>query len=548
MAETRPKGIESHYAWLVAFTSTLMITVAFGASYVVVVGLKPIASELGWPRQVPSAAYAMAFLGAGIGGVAVGFWSDRRGMGWPTLLGSFTLGLGLIVASEAKTIATFWASHLLLIGILGNGTMFSPMLTNVTRWFDRRRGIAVAIVASGQSLAGTIWPPVFRYTIEDYGWRETMFGYGVFSVICLFPLSLVMQRRPPGLINRSKESRQAVKKVIVPVLGFKPNLVLIFLCVAIVGCCVAMAMPMVHIVAHCTDLGFSAARGAELLSLLLACAFVSRIGYGWLADRISGLTTLLIGSALQLIGLSMFAFVQDLFGLYALSIFYGIGYGGIVPMYAIIVRELFPEQEAGWRIGIVFLFGTLGMAIGGYMGGLIFDMTASYIPAFLTGVGFNVANLLLISLLVFRAWGARKAPVPEVGEIKFEVEKLNNATLILERSQIIQSRYGLRDIQEEKQNIQKKVENGPLGSLKSYQTKRIFIMSEASVSAVTDSFLRLSVIVRKKAQTKKSERNETLGDITNELIGPMLRIWLNKNLVSVTEDLMKRKKKKVRDI
>jgi MFS family permease len=405
MTVSAQDSIESRYGWAVAITSTVMIGISFGATYLVVVGLKPIAAEFGWPRQVPSAAYGLALLGAGIGGVAVGFWSDRRGLGLPVLIASVVLGLGIITASQASNMTVFLGAHLLLIGVLGNGAMFSPMVTNVTRWFDRRRGIAVAIVASGQSLAGAVWPPLFRYTVEEYGWRETMLGFGIFAIAALLPLSLVMQRRPPGMLRpiNAKPSKTGQRKPPAAlVLGYRPNVVQALLCIAIVGCCVAMSMPMVHIVAHCSDLGFDAARGAEMLALLLGCAFISRIAYGWLGDRIGGLTTLLIGSALQLIGLSLFAVVRDLYGLYAVSIFYGIGYGGIVPMYAIIVRELFHEREAGWRIGAIFLFGTIGMGTGGYVGGLIFDLTATYVWAFVTGALFNIGNLVVIATLVWR--------------------------------------------------------------------------------------------------------------------------------------------------
>jgi MFS family permease len=395
-------SIESRYGWVVAIASTLMIATAFGAAYLVVVGLKPIAAEFGWPRQIPSAAYGLALLGAGFGGITVGFWSDRHGMGMPSIVGAFTIGIGAIVAGYSQDMVTFLAVHFLLIGFVGNGTMFSPLLTNITRWFDRRRGIAVAIVASGQSLAGAVWPPIFRHTMDTYGWRETMIGYGVTAIVILLPLSLLMQRRPAHILSALSQGDKPKPAATPIVLGLAANHVQAMLCAAIVGCCVAMAMPMVHIVAFCSDLGFAAARGAEMLSILLACAFVSRIAYGWLADRIGGLVTLLIGSLLQLCGLALYVVIDSLFGLYAVSVFYGLGYGGIVPMYAIIVRELFPEHQAGWRIGILFLFGTIGMALGGYLGGLIYDLTATYTLAFLVGIAFNVLNLLLIGLLVWR--------------------------------------------------------------------------------------------------------------------------------------------------
>jgi MFS family permease len=295
----------------------------------------------------------------------------------------------------------------LILGLLGNGAMFSPLLTNVTHWFDRRMGIAVAIVSGGQSLAGAIWPPIFRYAMEQYGWRDTMFAYALVCFAVLIPLSLVMRRPSPRMVrggaatDKAERAAQSGRRQPL-VLGLPPNTAFALLCMAMVGCCVAMSIPMVHIVAYCSDLGFSAARGAEMLSILLFSAFLSRLAYGWLADRIGGLKTLLLGSALQLLGLACFMYVDSLKGLYLVSIFYGLGYGGIVPMYAIIIRQLFPDSQAGWRIGVIFLFGTGGMALGGYLGGLIFDQTATYRLAFLSGIGFNLCNLVLVGFMVQR--------------------------------------------------------------------------------------------------------------------------------------------------
>lgn len=396
-------SIECRYGWYVVAASTVMIATAFGASYIVVVGMKPIAAEFGWPRQVPSAAYAVTMLGAGIGGIAMGLWSDRTGMGGPARLGALMIGLGAILVGISDTIYGFLAAHFVLIGLLGNGAMFSPLVSNITRWFDRRRGIAVAIVASGQSLAGACWPKLFDYTIEAYGWRESMIGYGVAAICIMVPLSFVLRRRPPGLLQAHDAGDPGRVDTGGQLLGLRPNTVQIMLSLAILGCCVAMSMPMVHIVAHCSDLGFARERGADMLAILLFCAFLSRIGYGWLADRIGSLATLLMGCSLQLLGLAMYSTVTSLEGLYAVSVFYGLGYGGIVPMYALIVRELFPQRQLGWRVGVVFLFGTVGMAIGGYLGGLLYDASGSYELAFLTGMTFNIANIAILSVLVWRA-------------------------------------------------------------------------------------------------------------------------------------------------
>ena len=407
MSISKAGSIETPYGWWVAIASTLMITVAFGSTYLVVVGLKPIAADFGWPRQVPSAGYSAALFGAGVGGILMGLWSDRKGMLGPAFCGAIFVGVAMVVISQSQTAMVFLGAHLLILGVLGNGAMFSPLLTNVTHWFDRRMGIAVAVVTGGQSLAGAVWPPVFGYFIEIYGWRDTMLGYALFSFVTLLPLALVMRRPSPRMLRGGAAADKLARATGTKggedlVLGMRANTAFALLCIAIVGCCVAMSMPMVHIVAYCSDLGFATARGTEMLSILLFSAFLSRLAYGWLADHIGGLPTLLLGSALQLLGLACFMYADTLEGLYMVSVFYGLGYGGIVPMYAIIIRELFHDSQAGWRIGVILFFGTLGMAIGGYVGGFIFDLTAAYSLAFLTGIGFNLINLVLVAFMVLR--------------------------------------------------------------------------------------------------------------------------------------------------
>lgn len=396
--ETAP-SVETPYGWVVVAASLLLMATAFGASYLMIVGLKPVAAEFGWPRWVPSLAYSLILLGAGFGGIVMGRWSDHRGMGGPALLGGFMVGAGAIAVSYVDGIWPLLLLSGLVIGFLGNGTVFSPLLTNATRWFDRRRGIAVAIVACGQSLAGAAWPTLFRYGIDEIGWRETWFYYGIFAVCVMVPLSLLLRRRPPVYRTIGNGQAAAARSA---GSALPPGLVQVLLCVAIVGCCVAMAMPMVHVVAYCSDLGFEAARGAEMLSLLLACAFFSRLGFGWLSDRIGGLMTILLGSGMQAITLAMYIWIDNLFGLYVISGVFGLVFGGIVPAYALAVRELFPDSEAGWRIGVVFLFGTVGMALGGWLGGWVFDLTGTYQIAFMTGVFFNLVNLMVIGALIWQ--------------------------------------------------------------------------------------------------------------------------------------------------
>ena len=396
----RPRAsVEQPYGWVVAVVSMLMMSIGMGAPYLIVVALKPIALEFDWPRAVPSLGYSLLLIGSGVGGLIMGRWADRAGMGPPALVAGISLAAGAWLASTTEGMLRLYASHLFLLGLFGNGAFVAPLLANTTRWFDRRRGMAVALVASGQPLAGAIWPPLLRWLNDAHGWRQAFVIYAIVALVTLVPLSLFLQRKPPGFIQVSE--RRAVEWDR-RVLGWPSEAVLALLCLAIVGCCVAMAMPMVHLIAYATDLGHSGQRAAEMLALLLACAFLSRLLSGAIADRIGGLRTLLLGSAGQALALSGFVLFDSFVGLYLTAAVFGLVFGGIVPCYALIVRDLFPESQAGWRIGAVILFGALGMALGGWLGGLIFDLTGTYRTAFLVGVGFNVFNLLIVVTLMRR--------------------------------------------------------------------------------------------------------------------------------------------------
>jgi MFS family permease len=295
-----------------------------------------------------------------------------------------------------------------LIGF-GSSATFAPLLADTSHWFTRNRGIAVGIFASGNYLAGTVWPPVVQYFIEASGWRHTCFGIAVFCIVTMLPLALTLRRRAPsvqasaGLPGATLSSPRS--------LGISPRTLQVLLALASVGCCVAMSMPQVHLVAYCSDLGYGAARGAQMLSLMLACGIVSRLTFGWISDRIGGLRTLLLGSALQGVALLLFLPFDGLVSLFLISAMFGLFQGGIVPSYAIIIREYFPAREAGSRVGIVITASLFGMALGGWMTGAIFDLTGSYRVAFLNGIMWNLGNLAIAGFLLYRARGGGMRPV-----------------------------------------------------------------------------------------------------------------------------------------
>jgi MFS family permease len=394
---------ESFYACVRLGASLLLMTIGGVGMYAMAVALAPVEAEFGAARGEASLPYTLTMIGFGLGGILMGRLSDRFGVFVPLLVGGAGLGLGFIAAGKATTLLQFTLAHGILIGLLGCSATFAPLVADTALWFNRHRGIAVAICASGNYLAGTVWPPVLQYFFDTSGWRDTYVGVGIFCAVTLTATAFVLRRRPPAL-DTPAASFSAVKGE--RPLGLSPNALMVLLAIAGVACCVAMSMPQVHIVAYCGDLGYGAARGAEMLSLMLGFGIVSRLVSGWISDRIGGLRTLLLGSALQGVALLLFLPFDGLVSLYVVSALFGLFQGGIVPAYALIVREHFSPTEAATRTGFVLMATLFGMALGGWMSGAIFDLTGSYRAAFMNGIGWNLLNLSIAFWLLRRTWRA----------------------------------------------------------------------------------------------------------------------------------------------
>ncbi|MCC6716268.1 MAG: MFS transporter [Acetobacteraceae bacterium] len=393
------QSIESRESWRAAFGVLAILSVIHGTPLVLVVSLKSIAADLDVPRGVPALAAALQSFGAGLGGIMLGWLADRLGARAMGIFGGLAVSAGLIVATQGGT----WGLYIgfgVLVGLLGNGALGAPMLVYVSRWFDRRRGTALALVSAGQYIAGTVWPTLFERGLEHWGWRATAWGFAAVVAAITIPVALFTLRPPPVIPAGGHLGGDPIPGA--RVLGLRPNLVLFLLSLGIFLCCVPMAQPTVHLVSFCTDLGISATRSAAMLSVLLACAFVSRQFWGWLADRIGGLPAILLGSACQTIALALFMVTQDEVGLFAVAAAFGLGFAGLIPNYILAARALFPAAEASWRIPVMMFGGLLGMAAGGWMGGLVYDAYGSYVPSFAIGVGSNLLNLVVIGFLVSR--------------------------------------------------------------------------------------------------------------------------------------------------
>jgi MFS family permease len=393
-------GPDGRASWARLVRALALSTIGGVGMWSVVVALPAVQAEFGAARSLASLPYSLAMIGFGFGGVLMGRLADRYGVAVPALLGAVLLALGYGMAALAPNLIVYALAHGLLIGV-GASASFAPLMADISLWFVRRRGIAVAICASGNYLAGAIWPPLVQRLVETFGWRSTHLGLGVAALAIMLPLIASLRRRPDFNVDGVLAGMPAASRP--AALSLSPALLQGLLCVAGVACCVAMSMPQVHIVAYCGDLGYGPARGAEMLALMLGFGIISRVGSGFLADRVGGLPTLLIGSVLQGVALLLYLFFDGLGQLYVISALFGLFQGGIVPSYAIIVRENFPPNEAGTRVSLCIMATLFGMALGGWLSGWIFDLTGSYAAAFVNGLGWNLLNgAIVIFLLVTR--------------------------------------------------------------------------------------------------------------------------------------------------
>ena len=346
----------------------------------------------------------LQYLGGGLGGILMGYWLDRAGMARPALLGAVMIGAGACLTREVQQAWQLYAIFGVMMGLAGRATLFSPLMVNITYWFEGRRGMAVGIVGGGQAIAGATWPAVFQIGISTVGWRDTAFGYGLFVLATMIPVSLVFLRTRPKAAPVTRSTAATVETA-----GVSATTITVMLCIAIVGCCTAMSLPLAHLMSHASDVGYAPIHGARLLSIMLVCAAISSmLGLGALVKRLGSIRALMIFSGVQAATLGLFPIADSLTALYIVSALYGFGYGGVLPSYPIIIREHMGAAGAGTRTGLVIFFGTVGMALGSGLGGISFDVLDSYAPAFYFGVAMNVMNLLVLTWLYLKTRGGRR--------------------------------------------------------------------------------------------------------------------------------------------
>src|SRR5215218_5701926 len=396
---------DSAASWLRLLLALLLSTIGGVGMWSVVVALPAVQADFGSARAGASLPYTLAMIGFAVGGIGMGRLADRFGIAVPVAGSAVALALGYVAAAASPSLTFFALAHGLLIGVASSAA-FGPMMADVSQWFVRRRGIAVAVCASGNYVAGTFWPPVLQHFFDTVGWRQTHLGIALFCVATMLPLAFLLRGTPPARISPTAGAANHASPAR---LGLSSGALMTVLALAGVACCIAMAMPQVHIVAYCGDLGYGVARGAQMLAVMMAFGIVSRIATGFIADRIGGLPTLLLGAVLQGAALFLYVLFDGLASLFVISALFGLFQGGLIPSYAIIIREYFSPQEAGTRVGVVLMATLLGMALGGWMSGAIFDLAGSYRAAFANGLAWNLVTIAVALWLIARP-GRRAAP------------------------------------------------------------------------------------------------------------------------------------------
>ena len=394
-------SIETSYSWIRLVISIILSTLGCVGMWSVVVALPAVQADFNAARADAALPYALTTIGFMIGGIIVGRLADRFGILPPLAAGTILMSLGYILTAFAPSLPVFAIVSGATIG-LGGAASFAPLVADASLWFDRHRGLAISLATAGSSLAGVVWPPITQHFIAAVGWRQTHIGIGLFCLATMLPLSLVLLRRP---IFHTAALDAASTGNTWQAIGLSPNVTQALLGVAGICCCVAMAMPQVHLVAYCGDLGYGPARGAEMLAVMLGVGVASRLIFGWVLNRIGGLPTLLLGSAMQAIALALYLPFDGLVSLYVVSAMFGLAQGGVVPSYAVIIRELFPAQEAGLRVSLAISATLAGMALGGWLAGAIYDWTGSYAAALINGIGWNMVNLAIVIWLLQQMLG-----------------------------------------------------------------------------------------------------------------------------------------------
>ena len=410
-------GFDGRASWKMAWLTLAILSVSYGSPLLIVVGMKTMQEELGTDRSLLALAGSLVWVGTGAGGILMGWLADRIGVRRTVTIGAFMIAGGLALSSTG-TIWALYIGHGLMVGLFGNGGVYPPLLVYVSRWFERRRGAAIALISSGQYVAGVVWPTLFERTIDGFGWQMAMLAFAGVVLVLILPATVMLKPVPKFVpaVRPAVGAATPVPHRFRRIAGLRPNTVQALICVAGFCCCIPMSLPSAHLVAFCSDIGIKPTHGAAMLSVMLGSAFLARQAWGALADRIGGLRTVMVGSACQAVAIGCFLLTQDEAGLFAIAAGFGMGFSGIIPSYSVAIRDHFPAAEASWRIPLTLFTAMSGMAFGSWFAGALYDHFGYYAPAFGVGVAFNLLNLAIVGFLVLRLVGARRSAALSAAE------------------------------------------------------------------------------------------------------------------------------------
>jgi MFS family permease len=371
-----------------------MAAMAFGAITNVAVFLTPLAAEFGWPRADVSAAYSIATIGTGLGGILMGHFSDRLPVRRVALCGALAPGLALVLLSRMESTLELYAYHALM-GAVGIGAIMAPLNNLASQWMARNPGLAIGIVSVGGAAGQGVLPYFARHLILVEGWRQAYLILGLLYVLAMVPLALLVRDAPrrAGAVRAGAGAPPAGPGAL-----SRPQL-LALLSLAAALCCVCMATPMMHVAALGSDLGLADREAAGLLAVMALCGMAGRIGFGRIADRIGSLRSYIAASLGQTLLAFVFPYASTRAELYGLSAVFGVVFSGAMVSFIVCAREYAPGGRAGLSIGVVMFFAWLGMALGAWQGGLFYDLCGNYFSSFANASVAGVANLLILALL-----------------------------------------------------------------------------------------------------------------------------------------------------
>ena len=398
MATGDTEATEERYGWVMVGVAAVVVGAGFGTLWSFPIFLKPLSEEFGWLRGETSFAYAIAVFFIGAMGIVMGDLADRFSARPLVLMGAIVLGASQLLLGYIQSLWQLYAIYGVLVGGLAISAFYVPLVTHVGFWFERNKGLAIGTMLGGQVAGAAIIPFVVRILISNVGWRETYIMMGVAIWLLLIPLTILI-RRAPGFGKSGGEAPAPRNWTSAEGGAMSPRRLTTVLSVAIVFCCICMAIPLIHAVSKASDAGIDAESAAGVLSLMMIGGFVGRVGSGKVSDHIGGLRTLLLASGTQTVTVFWFSQFDGMAGLYVIALAFGVGYGGVMPSYAIIIREYIPANLSGRALGIVYFLGNVGMGLGGYFGGLLFDLGGAYTLTFALGVPVGVINLIIIGTL-----------------------------------------------------------------------------------------------------------------------------------------------------